>query len=411
MLLFPAVVWAAGENAKKIVSCLREDVSIEAFVENDALRWGETFCGAKIISCHNINQYEYDYVVITTPNYEEILIQLSELSVDKNVIITPFSPERCGRNGWRDIFHVGELLYYISDQKMQNMTYILNNMKYEIATEVKSNDLVFPIIKSVDETFQMLKKGYSMSRYGDGELNMILGRNFSTFQKPDENLIIRLKEILQSSEKNHIVCLPDIYGNFNNKNEEHKGWFRRHLANGGREADYKLFNLQKVYYNAFITRPYKDYVDKSGAKERFDALKEIWNNRDITIIEGSKTRFGVGNDLLDNVKSCQRILGPAVNAFDKYEELLKEAKKIDKSRLVLIALGHTATVLAYDLAKEGYQALDIGHLDIEYEWFLRGTDKKIPIENKFVNEAPLGRCVAEEIDDEKYNHEIVARIQ
>lgn len=403
--------WAAGANAKKIVSCLREDVSIEAFVENDALRWGETFCGAEIIPYKKIYEYEFDYVVITTPSYEEILAQLIELGINKDMIITPFDPERCDRNGWREIFHVGELLYYISNQKMQSMMYTLDNMKYEIAIDIKSNDLVFPIIKSVDETLQMVKDGYSMSRYGDGELNMILGRNFSTFQKSDEILISRLKEILKSSEPKHIVCLPDIYGNFDNKNKEHKEWFRRHLANGGREADYKLFDLQKVYYNAFITRPYKDYVDKSGAKERFDALKEIWSNRDITIIEGSKTRFGVGNDLLDNVRSCQRILGPAVNAFDRYEELLEEAKKIVKSRLVLIALGHTATVLAYDLAKEGYQAIDIGHLDIEYEWFLRGTDRKIPIENKFVNEAPLGRCVAEEIDDKKYNREIIAVIK
>ena len=86
---------------------------------------------------------------------------------------------------------------------------------------------------------------------------------------------------------------------------------------------------------------------------------------------------------------------------------MEAAKKTDRDRLILIALGHTATVLAYDLAAEGYQALDIGHLDIEYEWFLRKTDKKIPIEGKFVNEAPLGRIVAEPIGDKKYLDEII----
>ena len=137
------------------------------------------------------------------------------------------------------------------------------------------------------------------------------------------------------------------------------------------------------------------------------SLRSVWNNKDITIIEGEKTRFGVGNDLIDNAKSCERILGPAVNSFDKYNELLEQAKKIDKNRIILIALGHTATVMAYDLVTEGFQALDIGHLDIEYEWFLRKTDKKIPIEGKYVNEAPLGRIVPEHITDEKYNREII----
>lgn len=140
-------------------------------------------------------------------------------------------------------------------------------------------------------------------------------------------------------------------------------------------------------------------------------MRGIWDGRDITIIEGGKTRFGVGNDLISNAKSCERILGPAVNAFGRYDELLEQARKIGRDRLVLIALGHTATVLAYDLAAEGYQALDIGHLDIEYEWFLRGADKKIPVEGKYVNEAPLGRDVPETISDEKYNSEIIRIIR
>ncbi|MDE6363163.1 MAG: GT-D fold domain-containing protein, partial [Lachnospiraceae bacterium] len=153
--------------------------------------------------------------------------------------------------------------------------------------------------------------------------------------------------------------------------------------------------------------PYIDYVDSCEAYGKFRALRELWKDRDITIIEGEKTRFGVGNDLISNARSCERILGPAVNAFEKYEELLAQARQTGKDRLILIAMGHTATVLAYDLAREGFQALDIGHLDIEYEWFIRKADRKIAVEGKYVNEAPLGRVVPETISDEKYNSEII----
>lgn len=55
---------------------------------------------------------------------------------------------------------------------------------------------------------------------------------------------------------------------------------------------------------------------------------------------------------------------------------MKAACTVNKAKLVLIALGHTATVLAYDLAEVGYQAIDIGHIDIEYEWFLMRAPKK-----------------------------------
>lgn len=348
--------------------------------------------------------------MVTSPNYEDILKQLIDMGVENDKIIIPFAPDRCERKGWREVFHMGELMYYVTELRIRNLSYTLENAPYEISSGIENNHIKKPIVRSIEKTLEKLQEGYSMSRYGDGELNMILGRNFSTFQSSDMELILRLKEILKSSLTKHIVCLPDIYGDFYNKNSEHCNWFRSHLADNGRAYDYQLFDLDKEYYNAFITRPYKDYIDKSGAKERFLTLRRLWQNRDITIIEGEKTRFGVGNDLISNVKSCQRILGPAINAFGKYKELLEQALRINKNRLILIAMGHTATVLSYDLAKQGFQALDIGHLDIEYEWFLRGVDKKIPIEGKYVNEAPTGRDVPEYITDEKYNDEILMRI-
>ena len=401
------IFWAAGANAKRFMTCLREEVLISAFVDNDMLRWGEMFCGLHIIPAEDIPKYEYDYIVVTTPSYNGILNQLTDLRIDEKCIIIPFAPDGREQNRWRDIFHVGELLYYVLEFNMTQMSQIVENAPYEISAMIENGHIKRPVVKSIDETLVKIKNGYSMSRYGDGELNMILNQNYSSFQSADDTLIVRLKEILKSSVSRHIVCLPDIYGDFYNKNEEHKNWFRKHLTGGGRETDYSLFDMNKEYYNAFITRPYKDYIDKCGAKERFLSLRSVWDDRDITIIEGEKTRFGVGNDLISNAKSCERILGPAVNAFDKYSELLKQAKKIDKNRIILIAMGHTATVLAYDLAEEGYQALDIGHLDIEYEWFLRKTDKKIPIEGKYVNEVPLGRLVSGYITDEKYNREII----
>lgn len=74
-------------------------------------------------------------------------------------------------------------------------------------------------------------------------------------------------------------------------------------------------------------------------------------------------------------------------------------------------MGPTATVLAYDLHLLGYQALDIGHIDIEYEWFLRKATEKIAIENKYVNEVLEGRITESENNDEKYLKEILFEIK
>ncbi len=125
-----------------------------------------------------------------------------------------------------------------------------------------------------------------------------------------------------------------------------------------------------------------------------------------------KTRLGVGNDLFNNVNSIQRIICPAENAFNLYDQIYKEALKIDKNKLFLISLGPTATILAFDLYKARYQAIDIGHVDIEYEWYLRKATTKIKIENKYTNEAwgCNGRINITDVNDQKYFNQILVKI-
>jgi glycosyltransferase family protein len=139
-------------------------------------------------------------------------------------------------------------------------------------------------------------------------------------------------------------------------------------------------------------------------------LKKIWDGKDVVIVEGEKSRLGVGNDLFDNMNSIQRVICPAENAFEIYDRILNELLKLPKDKLILLALGPTATVLAYDMYKAGYHVIDIGHVDIEYEWFLRKATKKIKIENKYVTEVKEGRVDIQDIKDSKYQNEIIERI-
>ena len=70
--------------------------------------------------------------------------------------------------------------------------------------------------------------------------------------------------------------------------------------------------------------------------------------------------------------------------------------------------GPAATGLAYDLHLNGYQAVDIGHVDVEYEWLLMGAEKKTALKNKMVFEAAKNSAV-EDCFDEKYESEIIAK--
>ena len=176
--------------------------------------------------------------------------------------------------------------------------------------------------------------------------------------------------------------------------------------NLNRSKIYKIINMNKIYYDTQVTRLYIDIKDKSKVENRFNLVKSLWNNREVVIVEGEKSRLGIGNDLFNGCKSIERIICPSINAFSKYDEILKEVKKQDKSKLILIALGPTATILAYDLANAGYQAIDIGHIDIEYEWYLIKAQEKCPVKYKYIGEIKDGDKVSN-INNEIYINEII----
>lgn len=283
---------------------------------------------------------------------------------------------------------------------------------------VKMNSLRFYFIKdkikpiefySMEDTFNMLTfQNVSLCRFGDGEISWIYRDSKGYFgQENSEELSRRLKEVFNSNSEGVLIGIPDFFGSMEQYSKKRIQSRNAHLA-----KYYKrwmdLVNEDNRYVDALITRVYNGR--KSNDSELiFRKWKEVWKGKNVVIIEGNKTRFGVGNDLLRSAQSIKRIIAPAENAFKKYEQIYKITKKyFDNDVLFLIALGPTATVLAYDLGKEGYQAIDIGHLDIEYEWYLSGASKKEAIAGKYVNE--VGGAPRIEIEEEKlikYNSEIV----
>lgn len=265
-----------------------------------------------------------------------------------------------------------------------------------------------PQVASIDETIERIVQGRcSVSRFGDGEMLLTSPDKEIGFQKGDPALAQRLREVLTSHDEGHLVCVSDAFEGIYRYNRKARRFWRTHFFLYGSWWDQMLVP-ERLYYNTFVTRPYMDFASKEGCGRWFRDMKRIWDGRDIVFIEGEKSRLGVGNDLFDNVRSTRRILCPPRDAFDRYDEILNEARKLEKGVLFLIALGPTATVLAYDLFKSGYQAIDAGHVDIEYEWWRMSAKRKVKLERKYVNEVANGQQVADA--GEAYRNQIIAKI-
>ena len=268
-----------------------------------------------------------------------------------------------------------------------------------------------------DQTIRYIEKNHcNIARFGDGEFDLIFGKRDLHFQPKNEGISIDLKRVFEcSNQRNLLLCIPRCMNTIRGCNN-HAGSFWIQWGKCGHHeliVDMIRDCVGKHYRfgDSQITRPYIDWVDDKRAKRTFPKLRHLWENRDIIIIEGEQTRMGVGNDLFDNAKTIKRILCPAVNAYEHIEQIKDSILRNYNGELILMALGPTATILATDFSKLNIWALDIGNIDIEYEWFLRGAKERIVIPGKFTNEAKngLGRAFSE-CRDQMYLSQIIDRV-
>lgn len=275
-------------------------------------------------------------------------------------------------------------------------------LKVALSSKVK---LTINVMGNEETVDYILKNNSSVVRFGEGEVQLMCGGNLD-FQAFDQKLANRMKEILTipSSEK-FIVCVPDVFQNVHRFRFPVQCWWQQHLQKY--QQFYQNTCTSDWYGSAFISRPYMDWKKKEIRGGYFDKLKELWEHRDLLIVEGRFSRSGVGNDLFDNANSIQRILCPPQNAYDRYDEIVSCVKANAEDKLILIMLGPTAKVLAYDLHLDGLQAIDLGHLDSEYEWCKMGVRRKVKIANKHTAEYNYDHDVMP-IDDTVYQSQIIA---
>lgn len=277
------------------------------------------------------------------------------------------------------------------------------------------------LFDSWDTLRYIIAQGCSVSRFGDGELQIMQRyleergkdtqalEDVDTFQRYDASLGRRLYEVWQApSDAKHINCVPYAFKD----SSAHRGYTRIFFE---REALMRMGEVSKValehdLYDTNFTRFYMGRHDIADYPAYIALMRQIWKDKDILFVEGEKSRLGVGNDLFAGARSVQRILCPATDAWACYDEILATTEANASGRLVLIALGMTATILAYDLSLQGIQAIDMGHVDVEYEWYRMKAKTKVAIPGKYVNEAPGGRDVTIHPDEARYQQEVIARI-
>lgn len=392
------VIWGAGEKAGEVYSSLDfEKCELIGMVDGDLGKQGKEWSyGIRIEAPVFFDCDDVDYYIISVKSSDSVVSSTRRMDIpDEKILLF-----------WSDISGYD---FFKREYIIQREDVILkmrqSNAPYERAgSPVK--------LMSNKELFALLIDGKkSLSRFGDGEFEIIRGAKRGWFQKNDDKLADRLKEIITSQQDKVIIGIADNFGNLDKYTEVAADGIREYLKEDVRKGIMDFLSVDRLYADAYITRPYFMYRDKEYIRSVVKSFKELWKNRNIIMVESNFSRYGVGNDIFDGVNRIKRIICPNKDAFDVYDDIISSIRaNAERNDLILISLGQTATVLAYDLGMDGYQAIDIGQLDTEYEWFLRNATDRIEIPGKSVAELSWWHEPEQQYDNE-YENQIICEIR
>lgn len=254
-------------------------------------------------------------------------------------------------------------------RELKNVPLWLDNLKYEIADEIQNIKL--PKVMTPQESIEeILNSNKSVVRFGDGEFNLILGNSIG-FQEYSPELAQRLTDVLMTKDNNILIGIYR-FGSLSDINAQSRAYWRGFMSRH-RQKLYTLLDFDKTYINAGLTilgieaEDHRTPEWQAKIDTYYNSVRQIWDGKDITIIKGAGTEKFT-HDIYDNARSITYIYGPKENAFRDYDKILAEALKLPKDRLIIAALGPTAKLLAYDLHKQGYRVLDLGHMGKAYDW-------------------------------------------
>ena len=234
-------------------------------------------------------------------------------------------------------------------------------------------------VHSIDETIdELLQTNKSLVRFGDGEIVMIKGGDLM-LQKASPEIAEGLAGILAYPYDDLMVTIPGIFDTLSDHRKASRQFWKDHLL-FCRKTYEKYCNPNRIYYTTFVSRCYYYAQDRGNCGRWFAKIRKIWENKDVVVVEGTRTHNGVGNDLLDTAASVERIICPPRDAYGAIPRILEACEVYGKDRLYLLAVGVAAKFVALELFQKGYRVLDIGHMDMEYEWYVRQVPDKCKIE-------------------------------
>jgi hypothetical protein len=201
---------------------------------------------------------------------------------------------------------------------------------------------MWPKCLTEEETLQKMLDGWSISRFGDGELAIALGSGNST-HKPNPKLAQEFREILVNPAPKCIPAIPTMRPGPKLANWE------RSLARWSVLFDHRI-TYGSVFVGQSVSAPW--ILNDDFIRE----WRNIWRGKKVGLVSHEVSALTKLVQQDDGVPVP--ILCPENEAYSKIDDVQKRCLDADVD-LVLICAGPMATALANRLSSE-VQAIDFG---------------------------------------------------
>lgn len=198
----------------------------------------------------------------------------------------------------------------------------------------------YPKVHDEWATLKKLQQGFSIARFGDGELKMATGKEYVR-EKANRGMAKELNAILTKPDPR---CLVGIWP-YNPESPKYASMSRH------RERFKTVLSPKVAYYSSLISRP--DSAPWIRTHEYALEFQKLWLGRKAVLIceKDSGAKRAVDYE--------EWIECPSSGAYAEIDDYVKIAEVL-KPDVVIAACGPTATCLAHRLAVRGIQAIDFG---------------------------------------------------
>ena len=207
----------------------------------------------------------------------------------------------------------------------------------------------YPPVAGEFETVAKICEGFSIARYGDGELKLMEKGVYTRELKPVPRLARELAAIAQRPHRNCLIGIPTM--------DPAGSHYKTFLSYRPRLQQYFHMGTGLKYVSALISHP------ECGAwmdtREYYEAVVRIWDQKRVIAIVAE-----LGSKLVRYVELTHptpplHVVCPRFGAFAEADRIERQVLAMMPD-IVLLSCGVTATALAHRFCVQGLQAVDLG---------------------------------------------------